>query len=84
MLSTIREQESHIQEAREEVDALKVEKAKLELSYETLLQKAQNEPSVDVPYRESMDTLSEAIETSIRHSSVEDRQIVAPSCLNND
>lgn len=63
---------------------MKVEKAKLELSYETLLQKAQNEPSVDVPYRESMDTLSEAIETSIRHSSVEDRQIVAPSCLNND
>ena len=63
---------------------MKVEKAKLELSYETLLQKAQNEPSVDVPYRESMDTLSEAIETSIRHSSVKDRQIVAPSCLNND
>ncbi|KAK8829591.1 hypothetical protein WA556_005509, partial [Blastocystis sp. ATCC 50177/Nand II] len=81
LLSTIREQESHIQEAREEVDALKVEKAKLELSYETLLHKAQNEPSMDVPYRESMDTLSEAIATSIRHSSVEDRQIKCISKL---
>lgn len=84
MLSTVREQESRIQEAKEEVGALKGEKAKLELSYETLLQKAQNEPSMDVPYRESMDSLSEAIATSIRHSSVEDRQIVAPSCIDND
>lgn len=81
LLSSLRDQESHLQDAREEVDALKAEKTKLELSYETLMQKADHTDSMDIHYRESMDNLSEAIAASIRHSSVEDRQIVLFSYL---